>query len=227
MGSLKNWLQTRNEENVLGKSVAHMKKVLECVVEFERGFNFYSKENDIKLALEVFNRVDILEHEADTLRRELLMLISKSEFTPQMRTDLTTLVKRIDRIANTTDGAARRLSGIDESHVRSLGNEILDLFNDLCSQSVDATKILFNLIKKLPELEMKDTLKITEQIQEIEHNCDIKHSYIYELLNKIPKVSFNPFVAIQISNFVDMLETISDKVEDVADYIELIKTVKQ
>ena len=227
MGSLKNWLQSRNEENVMAKVLGHMQKVLECVVEFERGFGFYADEKDSKLALEVFQRVDVLEHDADKLRRELLMLISKSEFVPRIREDLTTLVKRIDRIANTSDGASRRLSGIDENHIRSLGDEFLKAIEKMVHKSVEATKILFNLIKKLVDITDQEVFRITEQIQKLEHECDILHSSTYEYLVSLPEVSFNPFIAIQISNFVDMIETISDKVEDVADYIEVLKTAKR
>jgi len=227
MGSLKNFLQSRNEEDVLEKSILHMKKVLECVVEFERGCTIYIQEKNPELAFEIFKRVDILEHEADIIRRDLLVHISKSELTPQLREDLSHLVKRIDRIANTTDGAARRVSGIDPQHVQTLGDDILQNMQQLVQHSVSATKILFNLIKSLPEIEDKELFTITEKIQKIEHTCDVIHSNIYEMLNKIPEISFNHFVAIQISNFVDLLETISDKVEDVADYIEMLKTAKR
>ena len=76
-------------------------------------------------------------------------------------------------------------------------------------------------------MENNETLRICEKIQKIEHNCDILHSDIYEKLNKLENSPFNYFVAIQISNFVDMLETITDKVEDVSDYIEVLKTAKR
>ena len=57
MGSLKNFLQPRNEEDVLEKSILHMKKVLECVVEFERGCTIYITEKKPELAFEIFKRV--------------------------------------------------------------------------------------------------------------------------------------------------------------------------
>jgi len=204
-----------------------MKKVLECVVEFERGWTIYIQEKKPELAFEIFKRVDILEHEADIIRRDLLVHISKSELIPQLREDLTHLVKQIDRIANTTDGAARRVSGIEPQHIQSLGDDILNEMQKIVHHSVSATKILFNLIKSLPDIEDKELFTITEKIQTIEHTCDVIHSNIYEKLNRIPEISFNHFVAIQISNFVDLLETISDKVEDVADYIEMLKTAKR
>jgi hypothetical protein len=224
MGNLRNWLQTRNEGNVLGKTLAHMQKVLECVVEFERGFTFFAKEHNTELALEVFTRVSVLEHEADTIRREVLLLIVKSDLETQIREDLATLVRRIDRIANAANGAARRLGGIDEISIRSLGEEFLTRNSDIIHFSVEATKILYNLTKKLPEIENKDVFRITGQIQALEHKCDVLHADIYKYLNKLKEVSFNPFTAIEIANFVDLVESISDKVEDVADFIELLKT---
>jgi predicted phosphate transport protein (TIGR00153 family) len=225
--SLKTFLQDRNNANTLEMAVAHMQKTLETVVEFERGFTIYVEEKNPNLALEIFKRVDRLENEADTLRRDNLMHISQSELSTQMREDLSHLVKRIDRIANTTDGAGRRISGIDKVHFQALGDDILSKMMEIIRLSVKATKILFNLIKKMPEMANQEIFRICAKIQNIEHECDILHSTIYEMLNKLESSSFNHFVAIQISNFVDMIETISDKVEDVSDYIEVLKTAKR
>ena len=208
-------------------AIAHMQKTLETVVEFERGFAIYVEEKNPTLALEIFQRVDQLENDADTLRRDILMHIAQSELSPQMREDLSHLVKRIDRIANTTDGAARRISGIDHKHFAALGDEILGKMVEIIRLSVEATKILFNLIKKMDDMLNRETFRICEKIQHIEHKCDQLHSTIYEMLNKLEVAPFNHFVAIQISNFVDMIETISDKVEDVSDYIEVLKTAKR
>jgi predicted phosphate transport protein (TIGR00153 family) len=227
MGNLRKWLQSRNEENLMGKTVAFVKKVLECVVEFERGFNFFADEKNHQLALEVLERVDQLEHEADVMRRELLQQITKSDMPPNTREDLARLVTGIDRIANTTNSAGRRLSQIDEKNIRILGDEIITLLFEMIQHSLEATKILFNLIKRFPDLESKDVFPITENIQRLEHKCDVIHSEIYRKLNHLPitNVSMNPFIAMELKDIIDIFEEISDKVEDVADYIELLKTV--
>lgn len=223
-GQLRNFLRTRDRDNVLGKTIAHMQKVLECVVEFERGFTFFTIENNSKLAKDVFNRVEVLEHEADIIRRDLLLVITAGDIAPQIREDLGTLVRTIDRIANATNGAARRLINIDEESIRSLGDKILQEILETIHISVEAAKILYNLIKNYVTMENKEVFRNTEQIQVLEHRCDVIHSEIYAELNKIKQVSFNPFMAIEIANFINLVEEISDKVEDVADFIELIKT---
>ncbi|TFH26721.1 MAG: DUF47 family protein [Promethearchaeota archaeon] len=225
--SLKTFLQNRNNANTYEMACQHMQKILETVVEFQRGFNIYVEERNAPLALDIFKRLDLLEKEADVLRREILVNIAKSELATQMRENLSHLVKRIDRIANTTDGAARRLSGLNPEDFYSIGDEILASLVEIVHISVEVTKILYNLIKKLPETLDRETFKVCEKIQAMEHEVDILHSHVYEKLNKKSGLTFNAFVAIQISNFVDMLENISDRVEDVSDYIEILKTTKQ
>lgn len=225
--SLKTFLQNRSNANIFEMANNHMQKVLETVVEFERGFSIYINEKNVELAAEIFKRVDRLEHEADIIRRDILVQISKSELTTQMREDLSHLVKRIDRIANTTDGAARRLIGLNPDHVFSLGEPVLKKSEEIVSRSIEATKVLYKLIKNLPQMEDKETFRICEKIQSMEHDVDVLHSQLYELMNKLETLDFNAFVALQICNFVDMLEMISDKVEDVSDYIEILKTAKR
>ncbi len=108
----------------------------------------------------------------------------------------------------------------------SLGEEILEKMLEIIHISVEATKILFNLFKKLPELDPKDVLNYTDQIQVIEHKCDVMHIEVYRMLNELTDVTLNPFTAIQISIITDIFEEITDKVEEVGDYLELIKIAK-
>ena len=225
--SLKTFLQKRNNANTLEKAIEHVRKTLETVVEFERGFTIYVKERNPELAFEIFRRVGVLEHDADVLRRDLLLKISKSELTPIMRENLSVLVKRIDRIANAADGAGRRMAGLNSQHLLAIGEEIFDIVLEMIHFSVEATKILFYMMKRLTDLEDEKMFHMCEKIQILEHKCDVLHSQIYEKLNRLEEAPFNHFVAIQISNLVDMIESITDKVEDVSDYIEILKTAKR
>ena len=60
MSSLFEWFRSRNEESVINKTLIHMQKVLECVVEFEKALSFLIEEKNVDLALKVFFRVDEL-----------------------------------------------------------------------------------------------------------------------------------------------------------------------
>ena len=204
----------------------HMEKVVSCVSELIP-FTRAVLAKDVEACTLHQQNIVTMENEADILRREILVNISKSELTTQMREDLSHVVKRIDRIANTSDGAARRLSGMNSDDFYSLGDDILAKIMEMVQLSVEITKILYNLIKKLPEMLDREAFKICENIQAMEHKVDVLHSTVYEMLNKKSGLGFNAFVAIQICNFVDLVETISDKVEDVGDYIEILKTAKR
>lgn len=227
MGNLTNWLHERNEENILNKTIAHVQKTLECVVEFERGFGFLVKEGNPKLAREVFLRVNKIEHDADILRRDILHNITSMDMPAEIHEDLIHLVNHIDHIANATNGAARRIVPIKDADIKALGQDNLQKMLDMLHFSVEAGKVLFNLIKKLPTLEANEIFSYTEQIQALEHKCDVLHSEIYASLNNLTVPHFNPFIAIQLLSFIDLIEDISDKVEDVADYIDLLRISKK
>lgn len=205
----------------------HLRKVLETLVEFERGFNIYVKEKNPELALEIYRRVDDLEREADGIRRELLMQISKSELSSQIREDLTHLVKRIDKIANMTNGASRRMTGIPPDDLMSLNDIIFEKMLESINHAIQATKVLITIWKRFRDAETEEILDLCEKIQILEHKSDIIQSEIYRELTKMENLDINQFAAIQISNLIDMIESITDKVEDVGDYIEVLKTAKR
>jgi predicted phosphate transport protein (TIGR00153 family) len=225
--SLKLWFRDRNSANIMEGAATHLRKVLETLVEFERGFNIFVKEKNPQLAFEIFRRVDDLEREADGIRRDLLIQISKSELSPQIREDLTHLVKRIDKIANMVNGASRRIMGMPSENLLVLGDFVFDKMLESMNNAIQAAKVLVIIWKRFRDAEMEEILNLCHKIQVLEHKCDIIQSEIYEELNKMKDPPFNYFVAIQISNLVDMIESISDKVEDVGDYIEVLKTAKK
>lgn len=225
--SLKLWFRDRNSANIMEGAANHLRKVLETLVEFERGFNIFVKEKNPKLALEIYRRVDDLEREADGIRRDLLIQISKSELSSQIREDLTHLVKRIDKIANMANGASRTMMGIPPDNIMPLGDIIFDKLLESIDNAIQATKVLTSIWKRFSDAETEEILSLTGKIQFLEHKSDIIQSEIYKELNKIKEFPFNQFVAIQISNLIDSIESISDKVEDVGDYIEVLKTAQK
>ena len=88
MSSLFEYFKSRNAESAINKTLIHMQKVLECVVEFEKASSYLLDERNIDLALKVFFRVDELEHQADGIRRSILNMLSKTEIIPTIRENL-------------------------------------------------------------------------------------------------------------------------------------------
>ena len=226
MSSLFEWFKSRNEENAMNKTLIHTQKVLECVVEFEKGLSYYIEEKNIDLALKVFFRVTELEHQADGIRREILNMLSKAELAPIIRENLTHLVKRIDDVANAANASARIFIYMNHTDFLNLDEEIHKKVLELARTSVDSVKKLNLMVNKLLSSEEEEIQSLGEEVNTLEHKCDELHFAINRILvHNNPNI--NPFSAIEIHNCIVEIENISDNAEDVADYIIMLTVSKR
>ncbi|MFX0047071.1 MAG: DUF47 domain-containing protein [Candidatus Hermodarchaeota archaeon] len=221
MSSLFEWFKSRNEESAINLTLVHMQKVLECVVEFEKGLLFLIKEKNVDLALKVFFRVTELEHQADGIRRNILKMLSQAELTPTIRENLTHLIKRIDDVANAANASARILIYMNHADFLKLHEEVLIKILEMVKLSVEAVKLLNLMVKGLMAAKNVEMQKLGEEVNTLEHKCDEIHFAINRILvSNNPNI--NPFSAIEIHDCIFELENISDNAEDVADYIIML-----
>ena len=127
MGSLIEYFQQKKTTAVLEKAIDHAKKVQECIIELQNGFKTLIKERNFDEAHEIFLKVDKLEGEADNIRRDILADISKGALNPNVRTDLSHLIKKLDQVANCANGAGRRLDTVPMSFWEQTSEESLEL----------------------------------------------------------------------------------------------------
>ncbi|MEJ2251587.1 MAG: DUF47 family protein [Candidatus Lokiarchaeota archaeon] len=226
MSSLYNWFKSRNEETAINKTLVHMQKVLECVVEYDKALSFLVEEHEIDLALKVFFRVTELEHQADNIRRDILNMLSKAELTPVIRENLTHLVKRIDDVANAANAGARIFIYLDLSEFLNLPEEVLSNIIEMSRLSIVTVKKLSSMVNKLIDGQEEDIKKLGEEVNTLEHQIDEIHFKINRLLVS-NKPDISPFNAIEIHNCITSLENISDNSEDVADYIIMLTISKR
>ncbi len=224
--AIRGWLQTRKEKTILKNVVDFTQKVLETIHEFERAFDFLAKEKKPELADTVFHRVLKLEHEADQMRKNILLEITKSDLNSHIRQDFMILVKRIDKIANEADHASRIIISFKFKALYLIGEDALKVMEDIIYRTVEAMKQLFSLMKTFSDLADQEVFLRTERIDRLEHECDKLHTQIYILIHEKDDLDINPFVAYQIVKLIDTIENISNRIEDVCDYIDLIKTLE-
>lgn len=226
MSSLLEWFKSRNEESAINKTLVHMQKVLECVVEYEKAVSYLIEEKNIDLALKVFFRVDELEHQADGIRRDILNMLSKAEITPIIRGDLIRLTQRIDDIANAANASARIFIYMNHTDFLNLGEEVHSKFLEMARISVDTVKKVNIMVTKLLTAGEKEIHQLGEEINTLEHKCDdLRHGINRLLVSNNPDV--NPFSAIEIHNCISSLEAVTDNAEDVADYIIMLTIAKK
>jgi predicted phosphate transport protein (TIGR00153 family) len=226
MSSLMDWFKSRNEENAINMTLVHTQKVLECVVEFNKGLSFFLEEKNIDLALKVFFRVDELEHQADGIRRNILNMLSQAELPSKIRENLTHLVKRIDDIANAANASSRILISMNHKDFMDLGDDVHKNIVDISRISVEAVKKVNLMVDHLMKAKETDIQSLGVEVNKLEHQCDEKHYAINRSLVS-NNLQINPFSAIVILNCISALEAISDNAEDVADYIIMLTLAKR
>jgi predicted phosphate transport protein (TIGR00153 family) len=226
MSSLMEWFKSRNEENAINLTLVHTRKVLECIVEFDKGLSFLLEEKNIDLALKVFFRVDELEHQADGIRRNILNMLTQAELPSKIRENLMHLVKRIDDIANAANACSRILISMNHKDFLSLGEDTHNNILDISKISLEAVKKVNLMVNELLKAEELKIQELGEEVNILEHQCDEKRYAINRSL-VANNADINPFSAIVIHNCISTMEAISDNAEDVADYIIMLTVAKK
>ena len=222
MGSLIEYLKRETALNALEKTVKHVQKVQECIKELEKGLLMLLKEKDLEKTHDIFHNVDLLEGEADDLRRGLQRDISKGELDPNVRQNLSHLIKRIDDVANCCNGVARRIATVPVKFWEQSSEETISLIIEIMKVTVDCGTFLDKIVIDLVE-DRSSIKEIATQINQREHQVDLLNIRLRRSLQET-KYDVNFFTIFTVGNIFDILEAISDSIEGVADYIMVLLT---
>jgi predicted phosphate transport protein (TIGR00153 family) len=217
MGSLIEFLKRETAVNALEKSVKHAQIVQECVKNLDLGLQTLLKERNIDKSHELFHKVDVLERDADNLRRKILKNISRGELNPSVRQNLSHLIKRMDDVANCCTGVARRINTIPIKFWEQSSSETINLILEMMKTTVECVQLLDKIVLDLLE-ERKHIKEYAKQINLLEHTIDLLNIKLRKNLQETD-YSVNYFTVFTAGNVFDILEAISDSIEAVADYI--------
>jgi predicted phosphate transport protein (TIGR00153 family) len=220
VGSLIEYFKKKTAENVLEKAIKHAQKVQDCVRKLDKGIETLLEKRDIEKSHDIFHKVDLLEGESDTLRREILADISKGELNPSVRLDLSHLIKRLDDVANCANGVARRIVTIPEFFWEQTSAKSIELIIEMMKITVECGEYLDKLVFDLLG-ERKNLKEYSKQVNILEHKVDLLN---IELRGSLQETEYdvNAFTIFTVGNTIDILEAISDSMEVVADYIMLL-----
>ena len=208
--------------NALEKSVKHAQIVQECVKTLDVGLQTLLKEKDVEKSHELFHKVDVLERDADNLRRKIQRDISRGELNPSVRQNLSHLIKRMDDVANCSTGVARRINTIPLKFWEESSKETIELILEMMKTTVDCVQYLDKIVLDLLE-ERKNITKFSTQINQLEHTVDLLNIKLRKNLQET-EYTVNFFTIFTAGNVFDILEAISDSIEGVADYILVLLT---
>ncbi len=164
---------------------------------------------------EKFNKdVDNAEGAADTVTREVNRLLHLTFITPLDREQIHSLINTMDDVADLLQDAAETMALYD---VRRMTDEIVRL-TDLCVKSCERLKTAVSMLHDIGNAKTAQAaLKTCEEIDQLETDADrVMRAAMSKLFREEPDVR----EVIKLKAIYELLETVTDKCEDVAKLIE-------
>jgi predicted phosphate transport protein (TIGR00153 family) len=189
----------------------HAERIVEAAHAFTQLVANYSDPH----LREQYNRdVDNAERAADRITQEVNRLLHRTFITPIDRDQIHQLINTMDDVADLIQDSAETMSLYD---LRSVNEEITRL-TDLSVKCVERLKHVVGLIGKLADPAVTEAaLKTCEEIDRLESDADrVMRSAMSRLFREEPDVR----EVLKLKAIYELLETITDKCEDVANVIE-------
>ncbi len=189
----------------------HANRIVEAAHAFS---NMVANYGDVQKR-EAFNReVDNAERAADRITQEVSRALHKTFITPIDRDQIHSLINTMDDVADLIQDSAETMALYDVHHMTDDIVRLTDLSVKCCERVQDAVA----LIGKLRDAETAAAaLKTCEQIDQLESDADrVMRSAMSNLFRNEPDVR----EVIKLKAVYELLETITDKCEDVANLIE-------
>ena len=189
----------------------HAERIVEAARAFE---NLVANYNDLHLR-EQYNRdVDNAERAADRVTHDVNRLIHKTFITPIDREQIHKLINTMDDVADLIQDSAETMALYDVRHMTEEIVRLTALSVKCCDRLKDAVKFLGKITDPAVA---EATLKTCEEIDRLESDADrVMRSAMSKLFREEPDVR----EVIKLKAIYELLETITDKCEDVANVIE-------
>ncbi len=189
----------------------HADRIVDAARAFQQLVAHY---NDPHLR-EQYNRdVDNAERAADRVTHEVNRALHRTFITPIDRDQIHQLINTMDDVADLIQDSAETMALYD---LRAVNDEITRL-TDLSVKCCERVKDAVGLIGKLADQAVADAaLKTCEEIDRLESDADrVMRSAMSRLFREEPDVR----EVLKLKAIYELLETVTDKCEDVANVIE-------
>jgi len=189
----------------------HAERIVEAAHAFSKLVANYS---DVEKR-EAFNReVDHAERAADRITHEVNRALHRTFITPIDREQIHKLINTMDDVADLIQDSAETMALYDVRHMTEEIVRLTSLSVKCCDRLKDAVKFLGRIADPAVA---EATLKTCEEIDRLESDADrVMRSAMSKLFREEPDVR----EVIKLKAIYELLETITDKCEDVANVIE-------
>lgn len=189
----------------------HADRIVEGAQAFSQLVANYS---DVHLREKYNQDVDNAERAADRVTDEVNRLIHTTFITPIDREQIHGLINMMDDIADLVQDSAETMALYDVHHMT---DEIVRL-TDLSVKCCERVRYAVSLLGRISDAGVAEgALKTCEEIDQLESDADrVMRSAMSKLFRNEPDVR----EVIKLKAIYELLETITDKCEDVANQIE-------
>ncbi len=155
--------------------------------------------------------IETIEKKADKITHQTVELLHKTFITPLDRDAIHTLITTMDDILDLIEDVAHSIFLYDIKAVTPEANKLAEICVS-CSEKVQAA------VKLLPKTEnAADLLVLCEEIDKLESDADhVMRAAMAKLFREEPNV----LNIIKMKEIYELLETVTDKCEDVANILE-------
>lgn len=178
---------------------------------FQGASEFRAMLDDMDHAEKRVRMIKDIEHRADETAHQTVELLHKTFITPLDRDDIHQLISKLDDIMDFIDGAAQKVhfygitAASDESRCLA----------DTCVQSAVCIRRIVHALNDLSNT--NDIVKDCVEINRLENEADhILRSAVAKLFKEEQDVR----QLIKLKEFYELLESVTDRCEDVANIVE-------
>ncbi len=185
------------------------------IVEAARAFSkLVDNYGDLHLRQKYNQDVDNAERAADRVTHDVNKAIHVTFITPIDREQIHSLINTMDDVADLIQDSAETMALYDVRHMTDEIVRLTDVSVKCCERVRDAVKLL----PKIAEPSVAEAaLKTCEEIDQLESDADrVMRAAMSKLFREEPDVR----EVIKLKAIYELLETITDKCEDVANVIE-------
>ncbi len=185
------------------------------IVEAARAFSqLVAHYGDLNLRDQYNRDVDAAEQAADRITHDVNKALHKTFITPIDREQIHSLINTMDDVADLIQDSAETMALYDVHHMTEEIIRLTELSVKCCERVKDAVYLLDNIgDAKTAEA----ALKTCEEIDRLESDADrVMRTAMSKLFREEPDVR----EVIKLKAIYELLETVTDKCEDVANQIE-------
>ena len=155
--------------------------------------------------------IEAIEQSADKIARHTLLLLHKTFITPLDRDEIHQLITKMDDILDLIEDVAHSMFLYD---IRAATPEARQLA-DICVASAEKVKTAVSLLSKMENAAA--IMNLCEEIDRLESDAD---QVMRAAMAKLFRDESDVFRVIKLKEIYELLESITDRCEDVANIIE-------